>query len=639
MNAGAIPEMARRGPGAAHDREPAGRGARRRSGSTTGATPTSAATTSASRSPSCSTRCDTEADLTLLGRWLTRRHLLRLLEVRRQMARYLQADPGVVDEPIETPAHRDGRAAHRDDDPARAARVPTRRCAHRSAGSCCCPCPPPVPGDAAAEQSRVELAELELRSFADVDPGLDAIHEYGARNPKECISAMSFAFRSEEFVVRYDVPSYTRWLAAVRHAARLRLPPAGARAAAAPQPAPAVGAEVAGAPAFAEHGARRLSRRQGRGHPSRSAGGARLGQQPRRASAVGAQRSRRPARPSAATTPSSTPARSTPWRRTRIRGSPSRAGVHSGFYNELVADPIGAGEGVLRELGAAVLRRGAGRECRSTSKRVPVAATEATSTRSPSSASTPLPSAPDSPRTPAISPYPTRFRDHHSDHPFERVRRRLGSARSVHVGRGGTRSRRSDGHDRRRSGRARRRSPRSSTSSPSGCRCASVPTPAWFMSHGGDKFEHLTQAGTGRLNPQALEGMWLTPDGEDAFVATPHPETGEVLARCMFTRQHVGPPGRVHGGSVATLLDHVVGFATAAVGKPGMTAGLDLRYKDATPVQRAAHSACAIHAFRRAQALRHRRDLRRRRRHRAQPSASSSTIRAGAPRSSGQLSR
>ncbi len=75
------------------------------------------------------------------------------------------------------------------------------------------------------------------------------------------------------------------------------------------------------------------------------------------------------------------------------------------------------------------------------------------------------------------------------------------------------------------------------------CRSRERPDAAWFVSHGGDKFEHLTQAGTGRLNPQALEGMWLTPDGEDAFVATPHPETGEVLARCMFTRQHVGPPG------------------------------------------------------------------------------------------------
>ena len=112
---------------------------------------------------------------------------------------------------------------------------------------------------------------------------------------------------------------------------------------------------------------------------------------------------------------------------------------------------------------------------------------------------------------------------------------------------------------------------------------AERPDPVWFVGHGGEAFEHLTQAGTGRLNPQALPGMWLTPDGADAYVATPHPETGEVLARCTFRRSHVGPPGRVHGGSVATLLDHVVGFATAAVGKSGMTAGLDLRYKGATP--------------------------------------------------------
>jgi hypothetical protein len=155
---------------------------------------------------------DTEADLTLLGRWLTRRHLLRLLKVRCQMARYLAADPGVVDEPIETPlivtsAPRTGTTilhALLACDPA--LRAPL-------GWELLLPVPPPVPGAAAAEQSRVELAELELRSFADVDPGLDAIHEYGARNPKECISAMSFAFRSEEFVVRYDVPTYTRWLA------------------------------------------------------------------------------------------------------------------------------------------------------------------------------------------------------------------------------------------------------------------------------------------------------------------------------------------------------------------------------------------------------------------------------------------
>ncbi len=155
---------------------------------------------------------DTEADLTLLGRWLTRRHLLRLLRVRHQIVRYLQADPGVVDEPIEAPlvvtgAPRTGTTILH----ALLAADPELRAP--LGWELLLPVPPPVAGDAAAEQSRVELAELELRSFADTDPGLDAIHEYGARNPKECISAMSFAFRSEEFVVRYDVPSYTRWLA------------------------------------------------------------------------------------------------------------------------------------------------------------------------------------------------------------------------------------------------------------------------------------------------------------------------------------------------------------------------------------------------------------------------------------------
>ncbi|HEX4428626.1 MAG TPA: sulfotransferase [Frankiaceae bacterium] len=155
---------------------------------------------------------DAEADLTLLGRWLTRRHLLRLLRVRHQFVRYLQADPAAVDEPIEAPlvvtgAPRTGTTilhALLAADPA--LRAPL-------GWELLLPVPPPVPGDVADVQARVELAELELRSFADADPGLDAIHEYGARNPKECISAMSFAFLSEEFVVRYNVPSYTRWLA------------------------------------------------------------------------------------------------------------------------------------------------------------------------------------------------------------------------------------------------------------------------------------------------------------------------------------------------------------------------------------------------------------------------------------------
>ncbi len=150
-----------------------------------------------------------EAGLTVLGRWLTRRHLLRLLVGRIQIARYLRADPGVVDEPIDAPlvvtgAPRTGTTilhALLAADPA--LRAPL-------GWELLLPVPPPRPG--ADVEARIALAETELRGFAGVDPGLDAIHEYGARNPKECLSAMSFAFRSEEFVVRYSVPSYTEWL-------------------------------------------------------------------------------------------------------------------------------------------------------------------------------------------------------------------------------------------------------------------------------------------------------------------------------------------------------------------------------------------------------------------------------------------
>lgn len=111
---------------------------------------------------------------------------------------------------------------------------------------------------------------------------------------------------------------------------------------------------------------------------------------------------------------------------------------------------------------------------------------------------------------------------------------------------------------------------------------AERPDPVWLVSHGDGDWEHLTNAGTGRLNPTAPRVQWLTPDGRIAYDATPD-ENGEVLARVTLTQAHVGPPGRAHGGVVATILDQVVGFAAAAVDRPGMTAGLDIRYKAATP--------------------------------------------------------
>jgi len=152
-----------------------------------------------------------EAELTVIGRWMTRRFLLRFLQVRIQLAAYVRDDPGVVDEEIPEPwfvtgAPRTGTTilhALLAQDPA--ARVPEGWELLR-------PVPPPSPDPAEfAADARIPLADRELRLPGQVAGELDAIHVYRGRMHKECLSAMSFAFRSEEFTARYHVPSYVDW--------------------------------------------------------------------------------------------------------------------------------------------------------------------------------------------------------------------------------------------------------------------------------------------------------------------------------------------------------------------------------------------------------------------------------------------
>ncbi|MDI2129665.1 sulfotransferase family protein [Yinghuangia seranimata] len=152
------------------------------------------------------------ADLTLVGRWQTYRFLLRLLRVRLQVVDYVKRDPGVLDEAVVEPlfvtgAPRTGTSilhALLAQDPAH--RVP-------EGWELLTPVPPPFSDPAAyAADPRIAVADAELRFFDQVTGSLDAIHVYGARMPKECLSAHSFAFRSQEFPARYNVPNYTAWL-------------------------------------------------------------------------------------------------------------------------------------------------------------------------------------------------------------------------------------------------------------------------------------------------------------------------------------------------------------------------------------------------------------------------------------------
>jgi uncharacterized protein (TIGR00369 family) len=58
---------------------------------------------------------------------------------------------------------------------------------------------------------------------------------------------------------------------------------------------------------------------------------------------------------------------------------------------------------------------------------------------------------------------------------------------------------------------------------------------------------------------------------------------GRATGRVTLGKAHEGPPGLVHGGVVATLLDHVLARAIRAAGRGGLTATLTVTYR--RPVQ------------------------------------------------------
>jgi acyl-coenzyme A thioesterase PaaI-like protein len=105
---------------------------------------------------------------------------------------------------------------------------------------------------------------------------------------------------------------------------------------------------------------------------------------------------------------------------------------------------------------------------------------------------------------------------------------------------------------------------------------------AMFLArHADGRVESLTQAGSGRLNPQAPPIEWIHRPKEPPPGTAPTPV--EVHARCTFGPQHSGSPGRVYGGVLACALDEVLGVAALVSGAAGMTVSLTTSLKGATP--------------------------------------------------------
>ena len=67
---------------------------------------------------------------------------------------------------------------------------------------------------------------------------------------------------------------------------------------------------------------------------------------------------------------------------------------------------------------------------------------------------------------------------------------------------------------------------------------------------------------------------------------------GKAWADFHLGAAYEGPPGLVHGGVAALVLDQLLGEAAGAGGKPGMTGTLTLRYRRGTPLGDLHAEAC-----------------------------------------------
>jgi acyl-coenzyme A thioesterase PaaI-like protein len=113
-----------------------------------------------------------------------------------------------------------------------------------------------------------------------------------------------------------------------------------------------------------------------------------------------------------------------------------------------------------------------------------------------------------------------------------------------------------------------------------------------------DKIDSATAQLSDSLMPRSF-GVQLTPGGRSTAlgnvvigarnpVAPPlviHDDPdGAVHAEFVLGAAYEGPPGHVHGGVCALILDHVLGATAHLPGKPAYTGTLTLRYHRGTPL-------------------------------------------------------
>ena len=81
--------------------------------------------------------------------------------------------------------------------------------------------------------------------------------------------------------------------------------------------------------------------------------------------------------------------------------------------------------------------------------------------------------------------------------------------------------------------------------------------------------------GCGPANPEGLH-----------LVFTLDPEAQTATARVNLTRVHEGPPGHIHGGIIATLMDEAMSKLNRLIGEIAMTRHMEVDYLKPSPLGR-----------------------------------------------------
>ena len=99
------------------------------------------------------------------------------------------------------------------------------------------------------------------------------------------------------------------------------------------------------------------------------------------------------------------------------------------------------------------------------------------------------------------------------------------------------------------------------------------------------------EAGWTPFDAPALVGASLRfvsgdPDGNRFRVRYYRDEEQQLQARIWFGPETEGPPGNAHGGSIAAVMDEVLGLTAWAAGYPIVVGNLNVSFKNLLPLQK-----------------------------------------------------